>query len=73
MDSREREILTEIERRKDLKIDVCESCDGSGLWESKICIDCLGQGILLHRPEYDWLLSLTNAKDDDVLSAEFLD
>lgn len=68
-----REMLEELQRRKDAEEGVCESCDGRGLWEAKVCMDCLGQGILLHRREYDWLLSIANAKDDGVLSDEFID
>ena len=64
-----RDVLTEIDRRKEPKDDPCDSCDATGLVGEKVCSDCLGQGILLTRDEYDYLLSLS----DLILDAEILE
>ena len=76
MNTRMREILTEIQRRKDEKEDPCDSCNGSGTGEAnKICSDCLGQGILLTGDEYRAILEVAgiapaDLDNDSVLDAE---
>lgn len=72
------ELLRQLESRKAAKIDPCESCYATGLYEGRLCSDCLGQGVLLTREEYIWLLSLADVRvsalhDDSVLNADTID
>lgn len=41
-----RKILEELESRKKIKDDPCDSCEGTGGYENLVCSDCLGQGVL---------------------------
>lgn len=68
MNQRIRKILADIEKRRDAKISLCESCDATGMYEGSVCTDCLGQKILLTRDEYDCLLELS----DSILDAEII-
>lgn len=47
MDANEREILTEIERRKEAKETPCGMCNGYGVIRGHVCHFCLGQRIEL--------------------------
>ena len=67
-----RDLLEELQRRKDQKIYPCESCDASGMYQGTVCTDCLGQGTLLTRTEYDAILGIAYAEDDNILIDEFL-
>ncbi len=62
-----RDIPADIERRRDQGDDPCDSCHATGLYDGKVCIDCLGQKILLTRREYDTLFSWAARADDAVL------
>lgn len=68
MNQRIRKILANIEKRRDAKISLCESCDATGMYDGSVCTDCLGQKILLTREEYDTLLGLS----DSILDAEII-
>lgn len=75
-----RELLQEIQRRKDEKEDPCDSCDGRGLTSrNRVCVDCLGQGILLTAVEYEGILLLAGRKaggiadDDAILDLDYFD
>lgn len=69
MNHRIEDILPEIERRRDAQIDLCDSCEATGIYDGNLCPDCLGQKILLSSIEYDLLLSLS----DNILDAEVLE
>ena len=60
-----RELLEELQRRKDAKEDICESCDATGMYQGRLCLDCLGQG-----NEYETLLALANGEDDAILDRQ---
>jgi DnaJ-class molecular chaperone len=64
-----RKILEELERRKAVKEDPCDSCDGTGKYEDRVCPDCLGQGVLLTREEYNTILLVSGIDDDSILDA----
>jgi DnaJ-class molecular chaperone len=66
-------LLSEIERRRSENDDPCDSCDATGLYEGKVCMDCLGQKVLLTGEEYDALLLMGGHNDDSILEAEILD
>lgn len=73
-----RELLEEIQRRKDAKEDPCNSCDNTGREKDKVCAHCLGQGILLTEAEYKGILEIAGYEpsdfdDDAILDQEFLD
>lgn len=68
-----RDLLEELQRRKDAKEDPCESCHGTDLYLGRVCTDCLGQGIRLTRKEYDTILAVARAVDDRILEQAFLD
>ena len=54
-----RDILTEIQRRKDAREDPCDDCNGTGVaGPYGACSSCLGQGILLTAYEYRELLRI---------------
>jgi DnaJ-class molecular chaperone len=67
------EILEELQRRKDAKEAPCDSCDGTGLYLDKVCLDCLGQGILLTKLEYETLLTVARRADDAILDQQVFD
>lgn len=52
------------------KILPCHDCEGKGICENVFCLSCLGQGVLLTRAEYDYLLTVGNRVDDDILSQQ---
>lgn len=60
---KERRIFEELERRKVTKEDPCDSCDGTGGNDSRVCPDCLGQGILLTRDQYQTILQVSGTPD----------
>ena len=68
-----KEILEGLQHRNDVKEDPCDSCGGTGKCESDVCLDCLGQGVLLTRAEYILLLRFTEPDEDDILDADCLD
>lgn len=67
-----RDFLEELQRRKDRRDadEICCDCDGIGGIERKVCMSCLGQGVLLTREEYDALLAIGRADDEAILSQE---
>jgi DnaJ-class molecular chaperone len=67
-----RKVLEELERRKAAKEDPCDSCDGAGGYDARVCTDCLGQGVLLSRSEYEAILKVAGVSldDDSILDAE---
>jgi Tryptophan RNA-binding attenuator protein inhibitory protein len=76
-----RKILEELERRKELKENPCDSCDGTGRSSSTtegqilVCGHCLGQRILLTEDEYRLVkeMALTGSvryDDDSILDLE---
>ena len=72
-----RPILENLERRKDEKIDPCESCNATGRAVEKVCSDCLGQGVLLTRLEYEYLLEIAGFEpgemdDDSILNEQII-
>lgn len=67
------EFLEELQRRKDAKEYPCDSCAGRGGYEGKVCLDCLGQGVLLTRDEYDMLLVIARADDDHILDQQYFE
>lgn len=69
MNDRMRDILAEIDRRRDSGENPCESCHATGLYEGAVCDDCLGQKILLFRHEYDAIREL----GDSILDAQILE
>lgn len=68
-----RYVLEEIERRKLAKEDPCDSCGGLGGDADTVCLDCLGQGVLLTREEYDTLLEITGLEDAMVLDQQIFE
>ena len=68
-----RELLEELQRRKDAKEDLCESCNSTGMYDGRVCHDCLGQGILLTGSEYKTLLAIANGEDDAILDRQAFD
>lgn len=67
-----RDILEDLQRRKDAKEDPCDDCDGTGLSQG-VCLSCLGQGVLLTREEYDLLLTYANRADDEILEQQIFE
>ena len=65
--------VEELQRRKDAREGLCQSCNGAGAIEGTVCLDCLGQGVLLFREEYDWLLTVANRADDAILDRQVFD
>jgi len=63
-----RRMIEELQRRKDAQECPCETCHATGWYDGGVCVDCLGQGVLLTREEYDWLVYLA----DDILNEEIL-
>jgi len=59
-----RDLLTELQRRKDAKENPCDSCDGTGGYNAQVCMDCLGQGVLLSKTEYYELLTVGGFNTD---------
>ncbi len=72
MTNHDRKILEAIEGRKAEGEDSCDSCYGTGMAESCVCTDCLGQGVLLRQEEYNALLRIAGHFDDDLLDAEII-
>lgn len=68
-----RDLLEEIQRRKDAKEDPCDSCSGTGRYGDKVCVDCLGQGILLTESEYQGILSIAGFVPSDFDDDRILD
>jgi hypothetical protein len=68
-----RDFLEELQRRKDARENPCDSCDGTGQYIDRVCVDCLGQGVLLTRVEYDTLLAIANADDDAILDQQLFE
>jgi DnaJ-class molecular chaperone len=68
------DILAEIERRRDAGDDPCDSCHATGMYDGKVCTDCLGQKVLLTAAEYDAILLMAghHGDDDSILDAEIL-
>jgi hypothetical protein len=62
-----RKLLTDLQRRKDAKENPCDSCDGTGAYNAQVCMDCLGQGILLSNAEYTQLLKVCGFNLDDMV------
>lgn len=71
--SENREILEELERRKNAKENPCDVCGGSGKSslstekQTLVCGRCLGQGVILTDEEHRMLkeMALTNHSDDN--------
>ncbi|MEJ7623748.1 MAG: hypothetical protein WKF34_07125 [Pyrinomonadaceae bacterium] len=68
-----REILEDLQRRKDSRENPCHDCDGAGLYANHVCVSCLGQGVLLTRLEYELLLTYANRADDEILDQQEFD
>jgi DnaJ-class molecular chaperone len=68
-----REVLEELQRRKDAKENPCDSCDGKGGADGKVCADCLGQGVLLTREEYAVVLKIAGVTRADLDNDSILD
>ena len=68
-----RELLEELQRRKDAKEDPCLDCNGTGGFEGQVCLSCFGQGVLLTAEEYDWLLAVANRADDAILDQQLFE
>jgi len=68
-----REFLEELDRRKRAKEDPCHDCDATGGVDRKVCVSCLGQGVLLSRKEYDTLLAIAVDEDNAILSRQVFD
>jgi hypothetical protein len=70
-----RDILADIECRRDQGDDPCDSCDATGLYEGKVCVDCLGQKVLLTAKEYDAILQMAGRtyEDDSILDEQDFD
>jgi hypothetical protein len=68
----DRKILLAIAQRKLDGEDSCVSCDRKGKFDGQVCMDCLGQGVLLFQREYDALLRISE-RDDEVLSAQIIE
>jgi hypothetical protein len=68
------DILAEIERRRDAGDDPCDSCHATGMYGGKVCMDCLGQKVLLTAAEYDAILLMAghHVEEDSILDAEIL-
>jgi DnaJ-class molecular chaperone len=66
-------ILENLERRKELKDNPCDSCDGQGGEGGRVCADCLGQGVLLSRAEYEVILEVAGFDIDDLDGDQILD
>ena len=70
----DRKVLRAIEQRKLEGEDLCQSCNGSGYSDVRIvCIDCLGQGVLLYEDEYRTLLEIAGHTNDDILEVEVIE
>ena len=65
-------MLDEIECRKRVEEDPCGSCNGTGGIGDKVCVDCLGQGLLLTRVEYYAILEAAGYSPDDFENDEIL-
>ena len=70
LDDLEQHQIQDLERRKAIKEDPCESCDSSGLIDRVLCSDCLGQGVVLTSEEYEWLRTFAARADDEILSQQ---
>jgi DnaJ-class molecular chaperone len=68
-----KDILTELQRRKDSKEDPCDDCGGTGGLGNAVCVSCLGQGVLLTGEEYGLLLSFAHREDDSILDQRDFD
>lgn len=73
-----RVILENLQRRKDGKINPCDNCEATGRVGEKVCAACLGQGVLLSRLEYDYLLEIAGFApaeydDDSILGQQYFE
>ncbi len=70
----ERQIFAELETRKvaNDEQDQCDSCNGTGGTNERVCTDCLGQGLLLYQHEWDLLMTLT-ISEDSILAAKVIE
>lgn len=71
MDFNAREVLIEIERRKEANETPCGMCSGFGVIRGHVCHFCLGQRIELSENEYKTLIAV--AEDNRILGAEYID
>lgn len=69
LDDLDRHPVEDLERRKATKDDPCESCV-RGLVDGLLCSDCLGQGVVLTRDEYEWLRTVAARADDEILNQQ---
>lgn len=69
MNQRISDILREIDRRRDAKEDLCDSCNAIGLYEGNVCVHCLGLKVLLFREEFEALVAIA----DSILDAQIIE
>lgn len=71
-----KDLLSEIEKRRDAGDDPCDSCNATGLWEDgAVCTHCLGQKVLLTGEEYNAILLMSgyHNEDDSILDRSDFD
>lgn len=62
-----------IEKRRQAGDDLCDSCNATGKYQGQVCMDCLGQKVLLTGDEYNALLLIAGHDvDDSILDAEII-
>lgn len=68
-----RQILLELDRRKNQKINPCDSCDGKGTSDGIVCAHCLGQGVLLTTEEYETILIVSGWQGEGMMDDYILE